>query len=145
MQEWPPFCPIYHYLLIPTQLNDGPVKLLMTDTGAAENSISPAAARLVTKVSTTNKIGMQGISGSVGTTYLTDKLVLHFAQLYLPLPWMVAFDTTRLSQGAGVEVSGFLGFPALRQMVLEIDYRDNLSHFSYDPHRKPNPKFARTP
>ena len=145
MQDWTSFFRIYHYLLIPTQLNDGPVKLLMADTGAGDSSISAKAARQVTKVSTTNKVAMQGISGSVGTNYLTDKLVLHFGKLYLPMPFMVAFDTTQLSQGAGVEVSGFLGFPVLRQMTIDVDYRDNLIRFTYDPKRKPNPKFSATP
>ncbi len=145
MKDWATFYRIYHYLLIPTQLNDGPVKLLMADTGADQNLISPNAARMVTRVDRTNKVMMQGISGAIKDNYLTDKIVLHFAQLYLPLPWMIAVDTTNVSKGAGVEISGFLGFPALRQMTLQIDYRDNLIHFAFDPKRAPNPKFASTP
>ena len=38
-----------------------------------------------------------------------------------------------LSRGAGVEISGLIGFPTLRQLVISIDYRDNLVHVVYDP------------
>ncbi len=145
MKDWTQFYRIGHYLLIPTQLNNGPIKLMMADTGASVNIIDPNAARLVTKVSTTNRVGLQGISGEAKTTYLAEQLVLHFGQLYLPMTNMLGTETTSLSRGAGVEVSGFLGFPALRQMELQIDYRDDLIHFVFDPKRKPNPKFARQP
>ena len=38
-----------------------------------------------------------------------------------------------LTRSAGVEISGIIGFPILRELVLSIDYRDNLVHFVYDP------------
>ena len=142
MQDWTQFYRIYHYLLIPTQLNDGPVKLLMADTGATESIIAPDAARSVTKVSTTNRYAIGGISGQTRNTYITDKIVLHFANLFLPLQGMLSTETTGLSRDAGVEISGFLGFTALKQMTLEIDYRDGLIHFVYDPKRKPDSRFA---
>ena len=145
MQDWTQFYRIYHYLLIPTQLDDGPVKLMMADTGASESIISPDAARSVTKVSTTSFQRLTGISGMAKNTYITDKIVLHFAGLYLPLKGMLSTETTSLSRGAGVDVSGFLGFTALKQLTLQIDYRDDLIHFVFDPKRKPNPKFARSP
>jgi hypothetical protein len=44
---------------------------------------------------------------------------------------MTSIDTTKLSNGAGVEVSGFIGAPALTQLVLHIDYRDNLVWCEY--------------
>jgi predicted aspartyl protease len=143
MKDWTSFYRIYHYLLIPTQLNDGPIKLLMADTGAEESLIDPAAARQVTSVATTERIHFQGISGEVKNTYLTGKLVLHFGQLYLPMSSMYASETTGLSRGAGVDVAGFLGFTALKQMSIQIDYRDDLIHFVFDPKRPANPKFAR--
>lgn len=141
MQDWSQFYRIGHYLLIPTQLNDGAVKLMMADTGASENLIDPDIARTVTKVSTTNRISMAGLSGEADRTHLTDKIVLHFSKLYLPLASMVSVSTARLSRGAGVEIAGFLGFPALKQMTLQIDYRDDLINFKYDPKRPVNSKF----
>jgi hypothetical protein len=40
-------------------------------------------------------------------------------------------DTTEISHGAGVEVSGLIGAPALFQVVMHIDYRDNLVWCEY--------------
>jgi hypothetical protein len=48
---------------------------------------------------------------------------------------MVAFDTTRMSNSSGVEISGMLGFGMLYQMEVRIDYRDGLVDFGYDPKR----------
>ncbi len=39
---------------------------------------------------------------------------------------MTAIDTTDISHDDGVEVSGLIGEPTLFQLVLHIDYRDNL-------------------
>lgn len=141
MQDWSQFYRIYHYLLIPTQLNDGPIKLMMADTGAQDSIIDPDAARSVTSVSTTNRISLQGISGQTQHNYLTGKIILHFGKLYLPLNGMISVPTNGLSKGAGVDIAGFLGFPALRQMTLQIDYRDALVHFVFDPKRPVNSKF----
>ena len=39
----------------------------------------------------------------------------------------------KFSHDDGVEVSGFVGAPALFQVVLHIDYRDNLVWCEYTP------------
>ena len=44
-----------------------------------------------------------------------------------------AIDTTAISRGTGVGISGFLGFPTLRELVISIDYRDSLVHMVYNP------------
>ena len=49
------------------------------------------------------------------------------------LPDMTSIDTGNISRDDGVEISGFIGFPTLRQVTLAIDYRDNLLHVTYDP------------
>ena len=46
---------------------------------------------------------------------------------------LVAFDLTNVSNAAGTEVSGTLGFGMLFQLDLKIDYRDGLVYFGYDP------------
>jgi hypothetical protein len=48
---------------------------------------------------------------------------------------MSAIDTSDISKRAGVEIAGFIGFPTLRELVITIDYRDNLVHVVYDPKR----------
>lgn len=48
---------------------------------------------------------------------------------------MMSFDTTHISDAAGTEVSGFLGFVMLHLLDIKIDYRDALVDFSFDEKR----------
>jgi predicted aspartyl protease len=132
------FTPVFrfgHMLLVQTQLNELPPKLFLLDTGAFSNTISPAAAREVTSVSSDANTTVKGINGSVKNVFRADDLTLtfgHFRQRNIDI---VAFDTKGLSDSIGVEVSGTLGFAMLRLLDLKIDYRDGLVDFSYDRNR----------
>jgi hypothetical protein len=106
-------------------------KLFILDTGSDSNLISPAAAREVAKVSRDDSVGIRGIQGEVDKVYEAGKFTLAFANLRLDSPSMTAIDTTKLSHDDRVEVSGLIGAPALTQLVLHIDYRDNLVWCEY--------------
>jgi predicted aspartyl protease len=110
-------------------------KLFLLDTGADSNLISPAAAREVTKVSRDDSMGIRGIQGSVDKVFEAGKFTLAFAGLRLDSPYMTSIDTTTISHDAGVEVSGLIGAPALFQLIMHIDYRDNLVFFEYTPQK----------
>ena len=56
-----------------------------------------------------------------------------FARVRAPLRGVTAIDTSSLGRGAGVEISGLIGFETLRELVISIDYRDNLVRVVYDP------------
>lgn len=136
--EFKDFTPIYrfnHMLLIPTRINDLPSKFFLIDTGAFSDTISPQAAREATKVRSDSNIKVKGLNGAVKNVFTADELTLTFSHFRQPAKDMIAFDTTGLSNSAGVEVSGFLGFAMLYQMDLKIDYRDGLVDFGYDPNR----------
>jgi tetratricopeptide (TPR) repeat protein len=122
-----------HDLLIPTTIGKVPSKLFLLDTGAFNNSISPAAAREVTRVRSNENMIVKGISGQVDNVYSADKTVLQFGNLRQENQEMTAFDTKPISDGIGTEVSGFLGFVLLRFLDIKIDYRDSLVDFQYDP------------
>ena len=121
-----------HQLLVPTKIGDVPEKLFVLDTGAFTNGISPDAAREVTKVQGSDTI-VKGISGSVKKVYRADKAVLQFGHLRQENQDMLSFDTTSISNSAGTEISGFLGFALLRFLDIKIDYRDALVDFMYAP------------
>jgi predicted aspartyl protease len=122
-----------HHLLVPTKVGDAPSKLFLLDTGALTNSISPQAAREVTKVHGNSDTFVKGISGSVKNVYSANKAVLEFGHLRQENQDMLSFDTTSISDNNGTEVSGFLGFVTLRFLDIKIDYRDGLVDFHYDP------------
>jgi predicted aspartyl protease len=121
-----------HDLLVPTSIGKVPSKLFLMDTGATMNVISPAAAREVTKVHGDPDMIVKGISGKVNDVFTANKAVLTFGHLRQENQEMTAFDTKRLSDEIGTEISGFLGFTTLGLLDIKIDYRDALVDFKYD-------------
>jgi tetratricopeptide (TPR) repeat protein len=124
-----------HDLLVPTKIGDAPYKLFLLDSGALTNAISPEAAREVTKVRGDSDMIVKGISGSVKKVYSANKAVLEFGHLRQENQDMLSFDTSSISEAAGTEISGFLGFVTLRWLNVKIDYRDGLVDFNYDRER----------
>jgi hypothetical protein len=47
---------------------------------------------------------------------------------------VTAFDLTQLSDHAGTEISGVLGFFTIHRLEVRIDYRDGIVDFIYKPH-----------
>ncbi len=125
-----------HNLLVPTKVGDEPArKLFLLDSGGFNNLISLAAAREVTKVHGDSDTIIKGVSGSVNKVYRADKATLEFGRLRQQNEDLVAFDLTPISDAAGTEISGILGFAMLRMLEVKIDYRDGLVDFNYDAKR----------
>jgi tetratricopeptide (TPR) repeat protein len=135
MRDYTPVFRFGHMLLIPTKLNDSVPKLFLIDTGAFGNTISPAAAREVTRVSGDSRIIVKGLSGEVKNVYRGDELSLTFANLRQKNFDIVAFDNKNQSDSIGTEISGGLGFLMLKMLDMKIDYRDGLVFFAYDSKR----------
>ena len=124
-----------HQLLIPTKIGDAPAKFFLIDSGGFANMIDPAAAREVTKVHGDSYMKVKGVSGSVKNVYSADKAVLVFAHLRQENQDIISFDMTPISNSAGTEISGALGFTTLYLLDMKIDYRDGLVDLSYNPNR----------
>jgi tetratricopeptide (TPR) repeat protein/predicted aspartyl protease len=135
MNSYTPIVRIGHMLLVPTRVNDVPPKLFLVDTGAFGNTISPGAAREVTKVYGDSGTVVRGLNGKVNEIFRGKDLTLTFGHLKQRNQDIVAFDTTALSESAGTEISGMLGFTMLRMLDIKIDYRDGLVDFKFDPNR----------
>src|SRR6266702_4205605 len=133
MKDWTPVFRAGHDLIFPTMIGNAPVKLFMMDTGAQHGMITPAAAREVTHVSGNTDMRVRGINGEVKNVMFADRVTITFARVQQMLPDMTAYDSSMLAHTAGVEISGLIGFPTLRELVISIDYRDNLVHVVYDP------------
>jgi len=134
MKDYAPVFRSGHMLIIPTLLNGTTQRLFLVDSGAFSSSISPEAARAVTRVHGGSPVGVQGISGEVKKVSTSDKIVLTFAGIQQRNNDLISFDTSGLSRSAGMEVSGILGHSVLRELTISIDYRDGLVKFDYDPH-----------
>jgi hypothetical protein len=133
MKDYFPFFRSGHDIILPTRLNGKSERLFIVDTGAFSSSISPEAAREVTKVHGGDSGSVRGLSGNVAKVSFSEAVLFEFAGIRQQNNDLYSFDTTGLSRGAGVEISGFLGSTVLRQLTISIDYRDGLIKFVYDP------------
>ena len=122
-------------LSFPTAIGNAPRKLFVIDTGAGTTLISPEAARSVTSVGTDSSRHVTGISGETRNVFSTGSLLINFGGVQQQQPeGLTSIDMSSFSRGAGVELAGFIGYPLLRELVIQIDYRDNLVHLTYTPH-----------
>jgi predicted aspartyl protease len=135
MKDYTSIYRVGHQLILPAAINGNNLKLFIMDTGAWTTTISPEAAREVTKVHTNDNIEVKGISGKVGKVYSANEITFRFANLSQKANDVVAFDTSHASKSAGLEISGFLGATTLYQLTIHIDYRDGLVKFEYSPNR----------
>jgi tetratricopeptide (TPR) repeat protein len=132
MQKWTRFFRSGHMILLPTYVNHGSEHLFLVDTGAGRNLLASNFAREVTKVSKdrVNRIG--GVSGEVKDVYIASKAEVQFANFRTQDFDLTTIDLSNLSDSAGTEVSGIIGFELLRILEIKIDYRDGLIDFTYD-------------
>jgi len=122
-----------HLLIFPTNINNGPTRLFVMDTGASnEGLVSIEAAKEVTGVGSGN-YGIRGISGEVADVRNANDITIAFGGVREQLHDVPAIDLSSFTRGAGTEISGFIGFFTLRELVIIIDYRDSLVRIIYDP------------
>jgi hypothetical protein len=133
MKDWTPVFRSGHLLILPTYIGSAPLKLFIMDSGSQHSLISLDAARDVAQLSGFNTPTMKGVNGEVQKVMVADTVTLGFAGVRQIVGGMTSIDTTSISRNAGIGISGFIGFPTLRELVISIDYRDNLVHVVYDP------------
>jgi tetratricopeptide (TPR) repeat protein len=132
MQDYTRIFRINHMLLIPTSMNNSVGKLFLIDTGSLTNIVTPEAAREVTKVGSDPTVRVKGVNGEVKNVFSANQLTLTFANLRQENQDMISVDMKKMSDGAGTEISGTLGFTVLRMLDIKIDYRDALVWFGYN-------------
>jgi predicted aspartyl protease len=133
MKDWTPVFRSEHMLIFPTVVGNASTKLFWMDSGAEMSMITPAAAREVTSVTADPWRSVTGIDGKVRKVFAADSVGISFAGVRVVTWGMSSFDSALLSSDMGAELSGVIGFPTLRELVVSIDYRDNLVHVVYDP------------
>ena len=135
MADWTKVFRFGHTMLVPTNVNDSKAMLFGLDTGAFSNLLSVRAGRQVSKVSSEDRVQLHGVNGAVNKVYSSDKATLRFGHFQQANLGIITLDLSTISRHTGTEVSGFLGFAMLRQLEVELDYRDGLVDFKYDPKR----------
>jgi tetratricopeptide (TPR) repeat protein len=135
MADWTKVFRFGHNMLVPTSVNDSKAMLFGLDTGAFSNILSVRAGRQVSKVNSEERLRVHGVNGAVNKVYSSEKATLRFAHFQQSNLDIITLDLSNISRHTGTEVSGFLGFAMLRQLEIELDYRDGLVDFKYDPKR----------
>lgn len=135
MTDWTKVFRFGHNILVPTSVNNSKSMLFGLDTGAFSNLLSVRAGRQVSKVSSEDRVQVHGVNGAVNKVYSSDKATLRFGHFQQANLGIITLDLSTISRHTGTEVSGFLGFAMLRQLEVELDYRDGLVDFKYDPKR----------
>ncbi len=135
MVNWMKVFHFGHTIMVPTSVNDSKTVLFGLDTGAFSNMLSLRAGRQLGKVSSENRVRIHGLNGEVDKVYSTDKVTLRFGRFQQSNISVITFDLATVSRQTGTEISGFLGFAMLQQLEVELDYRDGLVNFKYDPKR----------
>lgn len=133
MKNWTPVLRFGHDLMVPVYLGDSKTRWFILDTGAFATTLTPDTAKAITKVSRDRDLHVSGLSGSVKEVFKAKNVEVAFGGVRQKLQDAVVFDMAHLSRSTGVETSGLLGFGTLQFLVMQIDYRDGLVHFDYDP------------
>ena len=117
-----------HFLLVPTEVGKKATGLFVIDSGANANTISPELARLMPEMRAFNS-PMSGASGVVNSAFIADDATLRFAGMNRRGERISTVDLHSVSKNLGVEISGQIGFSALENMKVTIDYRNGLVRF----------------
>jgi hypothetical protein len=107
---------------MPTVINGKKHTLFIVDTGSFTNMIDINFAKQLTHTEDTLYFS-RGLSG-FSKLSKTGSFTADFAGLRLPVTGMDSLDLSRFKG-----VHGFFGYPTLQQLVMHIDYRDNLVLF----------------
>ncbi len=140
MKDWVPVYRAGHYLITPGSLRLPDVKLFVLDTGAWTTTVSPEAAREVTKVDLNTNLTITGLNGKVEHGYVAEMLDIKFGGISKHELGVPAFTMEKQSSEVGMELAGLLGADILEELTIHIDYRDGLVKLEYDPKRGYHPQ-----
>ena len=118
-----------HLLLVQTVVNERRMVWFGVDTGASVNLINEELARKTTHVGADDTIRLKGVSGEVKKVLVASSVRLQFGHFTQDNDGMVAYDMNSMNRSHEVEVSGLLGWPILRQLIVTLNYRDGLIDF----------------
>lgn len=114
-----------HLLFVKGTVNGTHEGYFLLDTGASYMAISRKMARQleVSEVSA-SRIELQGGTGGIDAPVVSGNVRLRLGTREFETGPVVAVDLSTASLYHQVEVSGLLGYPALRGSVLTLNYRD---------------------
>ena len=121
-----------HLLMIPVLVGKEMKRgLFLIDTGAASILLSYEFGKSnLFKVKKTDA-KLSGAQGTVDRAYTAENIELTFGGFKYPSSTLWSFETKKLSDSIGAEMSGILGMRILSQLEVTIDYRRGAARFLY--------------
>jgi predicted aspartyl protease len=108
-------------------LNEKHSGYVLLDTGATFNALSPEAARASRNYwSLANAISLRGSAGGIEGFQLPAGVRFRCGDRVLSGDPAVVVDLSDFARHHRFEITGILGYPALRNSIVTIDYRDSL-------------------
>jgi tetratricopeptide (TPR) repeat protein len=117
-----------HFLLLPTEVEKKAAGLFIIDSGSNTNTIAPELAKLLPNRRPFN-VPMSGVSGMVNSAFIADDTALGFSRVNRTGERISTVDLHSVSKDLGVEISGQIGFSAMENLKVLINYRDGLVLF----------------
>jgi predicted aspartyl protease len=109
------------------QLNGDEAGYFLLDTGASYNAIARnLGGRMSMAAALVPAVSVRGANGALDAPLFPDAVRLRFGSVVLQADPVVAIDLSIASRYHKLEVAGLIGYPALRDSVVTIDYRDVL-------------------
>jgi predicted aspartyl protease len=115
---------IGHLLLVRAKVNRDTFGYFLLDTGAAFSSLSSELAGM--SALNANAVPVAGLSGRAAGAVRLSPVQFQIAQEPIVDVEPIAIDLREMSRREGVEISGLIGYPAVSQAILTINYRDGL-------------------
>jgi tetratricopeptide (TPR) repeat protein len=120
-----------HELYIQAKVDGIGPTFFLIDTGSSANMLAEAIAKQVKGYSQDAYSKVKGLNGSVSHVYRIDEVDVTTERFRQKTRGMIVLDIHTLSQNAGFEAGGIIGYELLRNFVIKIDYRDGLIDFKY--------------
>jgi len=96
---------------------------MLLDTGSAYNMIDSGAAGALERG---RSVPITAAGGRAGARILPGRLAIQSAGRELMFDGALAMDLGEISRRNGIEVSGVIGYPALADSVVTVNYRESL-------------------
>lgn len=121
-----------HLLLIPVFVGRERKRgLFLIDTGAASVLLSYEFGKENLFKVKKSDAKLSGAQGTVDRAYTAENIELTFGGFKYPSSTLWSFETKKLNDSIGTEMSGILGMPVLAQLEVTIDYRRGAARFLY--------------
>jgi Tfp pilus assembly protein PilF len=112
-----------HLVLVPATIGSDASGLFVVDSGANWSTVSPDLATRVGGMRVFDRKA-RGLTGSAENRMMADTAPMKLGKLVLGNQTVVTLDLAQMSKRVGTKITGQIGFPALAQMKLVIDYRN---------------------